>query len=80
VLRTLDHLPGVPDLQVQRLHAIIDAPHLPAPRRRRPVAAAQDPPHGRLADAVAETSQVRRVPCGTPGRVLPREPQPARCC
>ena len=39
------------------------------------VTAAQDRPHGRLADAVAQTSQFAVHPAGPPGRVLPREPQ-----
>ena len=41
----------------------------------RPVVAARDPPHGRLADVVAETSQFAVHPAVAPGRVLPREPQ-----
>src|SRR5260221_9374813 len=40
-----------------------------------PAVTAQDRPHGRLADAVAETSQFAVHPAGPPGRVLPREPQ-----
>ena len=44
--------------------------------RGRPAApGAQDPPHGRLADVVAEPGQLAVHPAVSPGRVLPRQPQ-----
>jgi hypothetical protein len=40
-----------------------------------PAAPDQDPPDGRLADVVTETSQFPVHPAVPPGRVLPRQPQ-----
>ena len=45
------------------------------PRGRPEPAGAQDPPHRRLADLVAEPAQLAVHPAVSPGRVLPRHPQ-----
>ena len=45
------------------------------PRGRPEPAGAQDPPDGRLADAVTGPAQLAVHPAVSPGRVLPRQPQ-----
>jgi hypothetical protein len=44
------------------------------PRGRRPPPGAQDPPHCRFADLVAEPTQLTVHPAVSPGRILPRQP------